>query len=84
MMNPLKYPETEIVPLAGDFIRFWDDSDSDTMTVEEVICGEEARKRWGIDEDGIIMISPKYGRIFDALGEHPEVELVKRPEKIRE
>ena len=83
-MNSLKYPETEIVPLAGDIVRFWDDSDSDTMTVEEVISGEEARKRWGIDEDGIMMIGPKYGRIFDTLGVHYEVELVQRLEKIRE
>jgi hypothetical protein len=47
MMNPLKYPETEIVPLAGDIVRFWDDSDSDTMTVEEVIC-RKRRARDGV------------------------------------
>jgi len=30
-----------------------------------------------------MMIGPKYGRIFDTLGVHSEVELVERLEKIR-
>jgi hypothetical protein len=76
-IKPLKYPGTEITPLAGDVVRFY--GDSDNMTVAEVICGEEARKECGVEEDGIIVIGAKNGRAFDTLDRDSNVELVERP-----
>ncbi len=77
MTNHLKYPGTDIAALAGDVVRFWNDQDS--MIVDEVITTEESRKRWGLEESGIMMVGPMYGYVFDSLDEHSEVELVERP-----
>ena len=66
--------------MVGDVVKFWDDSD--IMTVEEVIFGEECRNGWGVPEDGIMMTGAHYGRVFDTLGAHSEVELIERPKQL--
>ena len=76
MIDQLRYPATDIAPQAGDVVRFL--NHPDTMTVEEVIATRESREKWGLQESGVMMIGPKYGRIFDQLGEHSEVEFVER------
>ncbi len=76
MADFLKYPKTDTTPQAGDVVKFL--SDQDTMVVDEVIATEEDRKKWGLAESGIMMVGPRYGRIFDTLGVNCEVELVER------
>ena len=75
----LKYPNTDISPQIGDKVKFIDDDDS-IMTVVDVIDTEEKRKKWGLEENVIMMEGKKYGLIDDPLDKDSEVEFIKRKE----
>ena len=76
MADYLEYPKTDTTPQAGDVVKFI--GDQDTMVVDEVIATAEDRKEWGLEENGIMMVGARYGRIFDTLGGNSEVVLIKR------
>ena len=72
----LLYFGTNIDPQLGDVVKYF--GDDSNMVVEDIIDSSEKRKEWGVEENGIMLKSKKYGLVFEQLGENSDVEFIAR------